>query len=45
MNDTHRTTLQLQPAGATQKVAGELPIPIFYSPAMVADSESFSPSA
>ncbi len=45
MNDTHRTTLQLQPAGATQEVAGELPIPIFYSPAMVADSESFSPSA
>ena len=25
--------------------AGELPIPVFYSPAMVADSESFSPSA
>ena len=25
--------------------AGELPIPVFYSPAMVADSRSFSPSA
>ena len=25
--------------------AGELPIPVFYSPAMVADSQSFSPSA
>ena len=40
MNETSPST-----APSISQPAGELPIPVFYSPAMVADSQSFSPSA
>lgn len=45
MNDTKPATLQKVLQRPVQAEAAEMPIPVFYSPAMVADGESFSPSS
>jgi len=45
MNDTNPGTPQQGRQRPAQNLAGEMPIPVFYSPAMVANSECFSPSA
>ena len=48
MNDTNNTNPGIPQQGRqrpAQNSACEMPIPVFYSPAMVANSESFSPSA
>ena len=45
MNLTKPSTQQMDTLCPAQNSAGEMPIPVFYSPAMVANSESFSPSA
>jgi acetoin utilization deacetylase AcuC-like enzyme len=48
MNNTNNTAPGIPHQGRqrpAQNPAGEMPIPVFYSPAMLANSESFSPSA
>ena len=45
MNDTKPATRQQGTQRPARNAAGEMPIPVFYSPAMVAEIGSFSPSA
>lgn len=45
MNDTKPATRQQGTQRPARNAAGEMPIPVFYSPAMVAETGSFSPSA
>jgi len=45
MNDTRPVIQQQGTQRPVRNSAGEMPIPVFYSPAMVADGQSFSPSA
>ena len=45
MNVTTHSTNKQETRCPARTAAGEMPIPVFYSPAMVANSESFSPSA
>lgn len=45
MNVTNQSNHHLKTPRTARSAAGEMPIPVFYSPAMVANSESFSPSA
>ena len=45
MNDNNASTRQQGTQRPVLNAAGEMPIPVFYSPAMVAEIGSFSPSA
>jgi hypothetical protein len=45
MNHTKPATRQQGTQRPARNAAGEMPIPVFYSPAMVADGQCFSPSA